>query len=191
MEKLIKIKGTIVKEAPAKVGYCYTLKENKTNKQYFFFNTWKLELKQSAKYTCSLQAKAGKDKYYLFLLKCQELRQRKWRKVYRRVVNQHQDLDWKLTKLTTANKQLGELSERQKWEIKILKQLLETKQREIDNKPEYQAQNIFDHLSRVYYKSEKSTTEKQLLEEVNNLLNDTYIGKKWIFDFRMKQNYWK
>jgi len=56
--------------------------------------------------------------------------------------------------------------------------LLDIKQREVDNKPEYQAQNIFDHLARVYYKSNPNAIEKQLLNEVDNLINGTYLGKE-------------
>jgi hypothetical protein len=56
--------------------------------------------------------------------------------------------------------------------------LLIIKQREIDNRPEYQAQNIFDHLARIYYKSKRNETERQLLDEVDNLFNGTYLGKE-------------
>lgn len=186
-KKVIKIKGTIINQAPAKTGYCYTLQEHKTNKQYYFFNTWELDIVQGIIYTFSLEAKTGKNKYYLLLFNCQKAINRK--RAYKQVVGQQLRLSREEQQLVAANEALRELTKEQAREINQLKQLLEIKQREIDNKTEYQAQNIFDHLARVYYKSDRNATERQLLSEVDNLLNGTHLGKEWMFAFRMKQNY--
>jgi len=187
MKNIIRIQGAIINQAPAKVGYCYTLKEQKTNKQYFFFNTWKLSLVQDIIYAFSLQAKHGKNKYYLFYQKStSKIRKRTSKRVDKQEVRTSQEEQ----QLRAINKLLVELNISQKLEIRELRQLLAIKQREIDNKSEYQAQNIFEHLARIYYKTNRNATEQQLLNEVDNLFNDTYLGKKWMFDFRMKQNYW-
>jgi predicted transcriptional regulator len=178
MKETIKIQGVIVKVEPAKTGYCYTLKEHETNKQYFFFNTWKLDIAQGVAYAFSLQAKSGRDKYYLLLLSYKNPANQRKKKAYKRVVDQQERTNREQQQLKAINKHLKELTERQKWEIKDLKRLLETKQREIDNKPEYQAQNVFDQLARIYYKSNRNAAERQLLSEVNNLFNDTYLGKE-------------
>jgi len=187
MKNTIEIQGTIIKVESAKSGYCYTLKEQETNKRYFFFNTWKLDANQGAVYAFSLQAKAGKNKYYLLLLNYRKPTRRK--RTHKRIVNQEERANQSRQQLKATNKHLEELTWKQQQEIKDLKQLLATKQREIDNKPEYRTQNIFEHLARVYYKSNRNSTEQQLLVEVNNLLNDTYLGKEWMFAFRTKQNY--
>lgn len=162
---VIKIKGEIINQAVAKTGYCYTLKEHKTNKQYYFFNTWKIDVIQGITHIFFLEAKAGKGKYYLLFLNCRKTVGR--RRAYKQATDQE---------IRT---------------IQELRQTLETKQREIDNKPEYQAQNIFDQLARIYYKSNRNAAEQQLISEVNNLFNGTYIGKEWMFAFRTKQNYFK
>jgi len=187
MKNIIEIQGAIIKVEPAKQGYCYTLEEHETNKRYFFFNTWKLDAIQGIVYAFSLQAKAGKNKYYLLLLNYRKPTRKK--RTYKRIVNQEERASQNQQQLKTINKHLEELTWKQQQEIKALKQLLIIKQREIDNKPEYRVQNIFEHLARVYYKPNRNSTEKQLLVEVNNLFNDTYLDKEWMFAFRMKQNY--
>lgn len=189
MKNIIKIHGTIIQVEPAETGYCYALKEYKTNKQYFFFNTWKLNINQSIIYVFSLRAKAGKNKYYLLLVNCQKSINSERKKAYKQVVNQQERASQENQQLKAEIKHFEGLARSQRIEIKILKQLLDIKQREINNKPEYQAQNIFDHLARVYYKSNPNAIEKQLLNEVDNLINGTYLGKEWMFAFRVKQNY--
>jgi len=189
MKDIIKIHGTIIQVEPAETGYCYTLKEYKTNKQYFFFNTWKLNINQSIVYVFSLRAKAGKNKYYLLLVNCRKSINSEKEKAYKQVVNQQERVSQEKQQLKAEIKYLEGLAKNQRIEIKILRKLLDIKQREIDNKPEYQPQNIFDHLARVYYKSNPNAIEKQLLNEVDNLINGTYLGKEWMFAFRVKQNY--
>jgi hypothetical protein len=99
-------------------------------------------------------------------------------KAYKQVVNQKERVNQEKQQLKAENEHFERIARNQRVEIKILKQLLDIKQREIDNKPEYQAQNIFDHLARVYYKSNPNAIEKQLLNEVDNLINGTYLGKE-------------
>ena len=80
MKNTIEIQGAIIKVEPAKTGYCYTLREYETNKQYFFFNTWKLDITQGIIYVFSLRAKSGKGKYYLLLLSCKNPANRRRKK---------------------------------------------------------------------------------------------------------------
>src|SRR6185437_9978197 len=119
-------------------------------------------------YVFSLRAKAGKNKYYLLLVNCQKSINSERKKAYKQVVNQQERASQENQQLKAEIKHFEGLARSQRIEIKILKQLLDIKQREINNKPEYQAQNIFDHLARVYYKSNPNAIEKQLLNEVDN-----------------------
>ena len=114
----------------------------------------------------------------MLLVNCRKSINSEKEKAYKQVVNQQERVSQEKQQLKAEIKHLEGLAKNQRIEIKILRKLLDIKQREIDNKPEYQPQNIFDHLARVYYKSNPNAIEKQLLNEVDNLINGTYLGKE-------------